>query len=105
MSNTLDFIKKECWQETASEFAGRIEACLGRDYREEVPIANDGIRTRYRIDPKYAGYSGIAYHANDIPEILGLIADELKKRLDKPNVRVVLDDTLPRAYTHFLVYV
>jgi len=104
MSEMLVFYKEENWPEVAEEFAQKIASCLRKDYAEEVPIANDGIRTRYRIDPKYVGYDGIAWPIENRDKIIQLIADKLKEVINNPNVRIVYDDTLPRVFTHFLVY-
>ena len=109
--------KHEEWEASADEFAEIIASVIKNrnqvyDYSEPIPEGDDTERrklteTRFRIDPKYLGYTGTALPVDKDARqtVCDLIAEKLKLHLNEEYVCVKYDYSMPRVITHFLIYV
>lgn len=124
MSKPLVFIKSEKFEEMADDFAnniyGVIEGIYGQpeSYREKIPKNKKKPSQhpyRYRIDPKYIGYDGVAWtlgYGKDAPvpedcikhAAILLIEEKLREKFNNPDLTLECDSAVARVYTHFLIY-
>ena len=115
MSKYLTFINVDKFEEMADDFANTIYGTItgiwsqSEIYRERIPKNKKSLSRysyRYRIDPKYIGYDGIAWEVDPLVRhaIFLLIEEKLREKFNEPNLTLEYDEKVALVYTHFLIY-